>query len=99
MPAFHDRCSLRWGDDDVAEVNLWMIALQHYRAGLTFIAVERASCDPWDLGVIDNHCAVEDHRHSAADERDVVCLPLTGLPGRIGRRSYEGIDSAYSMTF
>src|SRR5712692_180354 len=93
------RCGLlRRGNDNVAVVNLLMIALQHYRAGLTFIAVEGASCDPWDLGVIDNGCAVEDHRYSAANERDVVSLPLTGLLSRITRRRNEAIDSAYSVT-
>src|SRR5438128_7320825 len=90
---------LLWrSDHHAAVVNLLVIALQHYRARLAFVAVERASRDARNLRVINDSGAVENKRHPTADQRYVECLPLAGLLGGIARRRDEAVDSADSMT-
>jgi len=42
----------------VSVINLFVIALQHYRSGLLFIAVQRAAGNSRNLGVVDDRGAV-----------------------------------------
>src|ERR1035437_1206448 len=72
------------GDIPVADPAV-VIALKVNRSRLALVAVERAASHARDLLVIDQGFAVEHHRHLAADERDVINLPLRIELGRLGR--------------
>ena len=63
----YTQTSLRRRNDYVAIVNLLVIALQHYRSGLALVAVERASGDSGNLGVVNDLLIVEHDGHSPAD--------------------------------
>src|SRR5213592_1777316 len=71
-----------------------MIALQHDRARLLLIAVERATRRARNVRLADDRLAVQHDRYSASHERDVVGLPLVRALRRILIGNEESVDRA-----
>ena len=104
VPPRH-RFSRRWANasrpsrrhDDIAELDATVFAsLQVDRAGQRFVAVERAAGDARNLLIVDERRAVEHDRHAAADERDVIGSPRSGLAGHGRRRREETVDASHA---
>ncbi len=69
---------LSGSDNDLAELDRTMVALEIDRAGFAFVAVERTAGDAGDLLVGDNGFTIHHDGHIAADEGDVERLPVSG---------------------
>src|SRR5204863_8625370 len=79
---------------EVAILHRPMIALQHDRARLLLIAVERAARRARNVRLADDRLAVQHDRYSASHERDVVGLPLVRALRRILIGNEESVDRA-----
>lgn len=61
----------QWCQDNVAERNATVITLQHDRAILCLMTIERSSSDSWDFFVCDHGLIVQPHCHHAPEEGDI----------------------------
>ena len=80
-------------DIPIGDVSL-LAALQINRAGLAFVAVERAAGDARNLLVVDDGLAVQDHGDAPADESDVERLPHIRRTRLFRRGSEEPVHAA-----
>src|SRR4029077_4139335 len=93
------RASLfRWSDDNAAKLDVGSFAaLQIYRAGQAFAAVQRATGDSRNLLVINYCLAVLHHRHASPNQRNVIGLPFVCLTRQFRRRHNKSINAAGVM--
>src|SRR5882762_3540399 len=66
----------------ISEFNRTMISLHHNRTGLTFLTVERTTCDARNFLIV-NYCfAIYCQGYESSNQRNIVALPFTGIPGK-----------------
>src|SRR5215469_1910263 len=81
-------------DDEVAKGDVsGFTSLQIDGSGQSFMAVQCAAGDPWYLLFINNRLTVLHNRHHAANEGDVVGLPLSRTAPLFRRWGQEPIHS------
>src|SRR5204863_6903625 len=86
--------SPRRGQYDVTVLHRPVIALQHDRPRLPFIAVERPARDPGNGGATNHLMSVEHDGDDPPDQRDVVGLPLAGALRGILVGNQKPVDRA-----
>ena len=83
------------GDDDAAKENVALFAaLKIGRPRKTFMAIEGAAGDAGDFLVVDDGRTIQDDCDSAADQSNVVRLPLVRGAGGLRRRSEKTVNTA-----
>src|ERR1039457_1751984 len=65
-----------------------MVALEVNWTGIALVAIDGAAGDAGYLLMIDGGHAVENHRHPASDDRDVIGLPVRTERRRSGRAEH-----------
>lgn len=92
--------SLRQRNRDVPILHpAGVIALNVQRTRLAFAAIDGAARDSGDLLIIDSGHSVANHGDVAANQRNVIGLPLAGPPGNIDRGRDESIDGSHAVQF
>src|SRR5258708_26754026 len=87
-----------WSDDNAAKLDLaFFAALQIYRAGQAFVAVQRTAGDSRNFLLINYRLAVLHHRHASPNQRNVIGLPFVRLTRQFRRRHNKSIHAASVM--
>src|SRR5581483_11852643 len=74
-----------------------VISLQDDRSGLAFVGIGCNGSEPFDHSLINNFLAVQKHRHLAADQPYVECLPFACTLARIFARHDTAIQRSVAV--
>src|SRR5277367_1681955 len=89
------RSFTRRSDDDAAEHHAaFFAALEVDGAGERFVTVESAASNSGNFSVVDDGRTIQYDRNCAADQSNVVRLPLVGGAGGLRGRSEETVNTA-----